>query len=76
MQRSEERAPNVALLDERAGVVDRLRQALLEHACLQAAVQEFLDVQGQNEIELLLVLRATAHENGAQNQQLASDRRP
>lgn len=50
-------APDVALLDQDARVVDGLGQTLLEDAGLQAAVQELLDREVQHVIELLLVLR-------------------
>lgn len=42
--------------NEDARVVDGLGEALLEHARLQAAVQELLHRQQQQVIQLLLVL--------------------
>lgn len=42
----------MALLDQNTGVVDRLGQAELVDAGLQAALQEVLDLEGQDVIEL------------------------
>jgi hypothetical protein len=44
--------PDVALLDEDTGVVDRLGETELVDTGLQAALQEVLDLQGQDVIEL------------------------
>ena len=48
--------PDVALLDEDAGVVDGFGQAELEDQGLQAALQEVLGGQGQHIIQLVLPL--------------------
>lgn len=44
--------PDVALLDQDTGVVDRLGETELVDTGLQAALQEVLDLQGQDIIEL------------------------
>ena len=49
-------APDVALADEHAGVVDGLGQAQLEDQRLQAPLQEIRRRQGQHVIQLVLLL--------------------
>lgn len=44
--------PDVALADEHTGVVDRLGQAELEDLGLETALEEILDLEGQDVIEL------------------------
>lgn len=44
--------PDVTLLDQDTGVVDGLGKAKLVHAGLETALQEVLDLQGQDVIEL------------------------
>jgi hypothetical protein len=44
--------PDVALADEHTGVVDGLGEAELVDASLETALQEVLDLQGQDVIEL------------------------
>jgi len=43
---------DVALADEDAGVVDGLGEAELVHACLEAALQKVLHLEGEHVIEL------------------------
>merc|ERR1712137_434719 len=59
---------DVALTDEDTGVVDRLGEAELVDAGLQAALQEVLDLEGQDVIELHagLVEDTDAHETANQ----------
>ena len=58
------RAPDVALADEHAGVVDGLGEAQLEDQGLQPTLQEGLRVQRQHVIQL--VLRLLLRQRGAQ----------
>lgn len=44
--------PDVSLLDEDTGVVDRLGETQLVNAGLEAALEEVLDLEGQDVIEL------------------------
>lgn len=65
--------------DEDARVVDGLREALLEHARLQAAVQELLHRLRKHVIQLLLVLLCllcTSKKSEAQHRQRTSLRTP
>lgn len=58
-------APDVALADEHARVVDGLGQALLEDQGLQAALQEVSGRQRQHVIQLVLALVQQAVPAGA-----------
>jgi hypothetical protein len=60
---------DVALLDEDTGVVDGLGEAELVHAGLETALQEILDLEGQDVIELHagLIEHTDAHETANQS---------
>jgi hypothetical protein len=51
----------VALLDESTGVVDGTSETLLEDNGLETAVKEVLELEGENEVKLVLVLGENAN---------------
>lgn len=47
---------DVSLADENTGVVDRLGKSVLEDNGLQTSLQKVLNLEGKDEIELVLLL--------------------
>ena len=62
---------DVALLDEHAGVVDRLGQAELVHAGLQAAFEKVLDLEREHIIEFHAGFVEHSNSNETANQGIA-----
>jgi hypothetical protein len=66
--------PDVAVLDEHAGVVDRLGEAHLEDLGLEAALQEVLDLEAEHEVKLHLVLVEDTEAHKAPEQCIALEK--